>query len=253
MTRSHPTLFASSSSSSLSSASASALAFAFVFAIAPSAADAAADLPVTRTWVFQARLDGKPIGEHRFVVVDDGGRRTVTSDARFDVKLLGFTVYRYVFHAAERWSGDCLQSLAADTDDDGTPARVRAEREGERLRIRGGTADVDAAGCVMTYAYWNPALRAQTRLLNPQTGRVDAVTITAAAPGSIEVGARRIDAQRFRIAAPPGPVDVWTTPDGEWVGLDAGVKGGRTLSYRLREKPAVSAASRGSPAPSPPS
>jgi hypothetical protein len=137
---------------------------------APARAASAGGSATTRTWNFEARLDGKPIGEHRFVVSDDGTQRTVTSEAAFAVKLLGLTVYRYAFHATERWSGECLQQLVANTDDDGTPARIRADADGTRLRIRDGRGELESAGCVMTYAYWNPALKAQTRLLNPQTG-----------------------------------------------------------------------------------
>ena len=120
---------------------------------------------------------------------------------------------------------------------------MRAEREGEALRIEGPKADPRPPACVMTWAYWNPeALRRQTRLLDPQTGRVDPVTITPAAPGMIRVAGREQPGRRFHIAAPAGPVDVWTSPAGEWLGLDATVRGGRTLSYRLRHGPAVSAA-----------
>jgi len=202
----------------------------------------ATPLATTRTWNFEARLDGKPIGEHRFTVSEDGAQRTVTSEAAFAVKLLGLTVYRYAFSATERWTGDCLQQLVANTDDDGTPARIRADADGERLRIRDGRGELASAGCVMTYAYWNPAaLKLQTRLLNPQTGRVEPVTVSPAGAGTVDVGTRRVEAVRFRIAAPVGPVDVWTTAAGDWIGLDAQVKGGRTLSYRLREMPAAAA------------
>jgi hypothetical protein len=201
----------------------------------------AADAPsvLTRTWNFEARLDGKPIGEHRFVVTEDGTRRVVTNTASFDVKMLGFSVYRYMYQATERWEGDCLQSMVANTDDDGKTIRVRAQREGDTLRVQGGKTEVDASGCLMSYAYWHPGLRQQTRLVNSQTGAIDAVTVSSLGPGTIEVGTTRVSAQRFRIQAPPGPLDVWTTPQGEWIGLDATLSHGRRLSYRLKSPPVV--------------
>lgn len=246
-----PVLPAASAAVLLSAALAAAPSAATEAVPAPAPTPAPTPVPapeatVTRTWDFDVLLDGRPIGHHRFEVSGDAARRAVHSEAAFDVKLLGLSVYRYAFRATERWSGDCLQWLDATTDDDGQPARVRAEREGEALRIQGPKADPSPPACVMTWAYWNPeALRRQTRLLDPQTGRVDPVTITPAAPGMIRVAGRDQPGRRFHIAAPAGPVDVWTSPTGEWLGLDATVRGGRTLSYRLRHEPTLSAATGG--------
>src|SRR4051812_39644950 len=69
-------------------------------------------------WTFEAKLDGKPIGWHRFTLEREGqgdGLR-LTSQARFEVKLLGFTAYRYLHSAVEHWRGDCLTALRSSTD-----------------------------------------------------------------------------------------------------------------------------------------
>jgi hypothetical protein len=104
--------------------------------------------------------------------------------------------------------------------------------------VRGGKAPVDTQACVSGYAYWYPqVLRQQTQLLNPQTGVLDAVSTREAGDGLIDIGEQRVAAKRLRIAAPPGPVDVWVNSAGDWIGLDAKVEGGRTLQYRLRGWP----------------
>jgi hypothetical protein len=189
---------------------------------------------------FTAFLDGKPIGEHRFVVGGPAEAREVLSDARFNVKLLGLTVYRYRHQATERWRGDCLASLTANTDDDGTISRVRTEAEGEGLSVTteagSGIAPVTRSlpGCGMSFAYWNPALRQQTRLLNAQTGKAETVRVSRVGSGPIEVRGQSLTATRWRIEGPPQPIDVWYSAQGEWVGLDSTLEGGRQLSYRLR-------------------
>jgi hypothetical protein len=200
---------------------------------------AAGAAPSNGDWRFQVLLDGKPIGEHRFTLttpIGDGTQRTLVSDAAFAVRFLGVTVYRYRHHATESWRGDCLASLDAATDDDGKALAVQSRQDGESYRISVPNGVARATGCVMSYAYWNPALRTQTRLLNAQTGAIDAVRIErvdGAGKNSPPVGAPAADATRLRITGGGRTVDVWLGPDGDWLGLDATVAGGRQLAYRL--------------------
>ena len=190
--------------------------------------------PGTRVYAFKAFLDGKPIGEHRFSVVTEGASRRVTSEADFVVKFMGFSAYRYRHHAQEQWSGDCLANLVASTDDDGKAATVKLVRSGDVDEIATGTGKTSESGCLMTYAYWNPAMRTQRRLLNPQTGKVDDVRIERVADGDIDVGGKPVHAIDWRITGGEAPVDVWISEQGEWVGLDSMVsKGKHKLSYRL--------------------
>ena len=187
-----------------------------------------------RVYAFRAVLDGKPIGEHRFTIVTDGATRRVTSDAEFVVKFLGFSAYRYRHHAEERWSGDCLASLAASTDDDGKSTSVNLTKRGDANEIETAGHASSVPGCLMTYAYWNPAVRSQVRLLNPQTGKVDSVRIERVADGDVDVGGKPVHAFDWRIAGGEAPIDVWISDQGEWVGLDSRVgKGKHKLSYRL--------------------
>jgi hypothetical protein len=133
----------------------------------------------------------------------------------------GITAYHYHHHAEERWSGDCLSALAANTDDDGKPASVELAKNGDANQITTRAGSRSEPGCLMSYAYWNPAMREQRRLLNPQTGKVDAVKVERVASGNVVAGGE-------------SPVDVWISAQGGWVGLDSMVGHGRhELTYRL--------------------
>jgi hypothetical protein len=173
-----------------------------------------------QTWDFDVRLDGKPIGTHRFVVSGPASAREVDSNASFDVKLLGIPVYRYRHQARERWAGDCLRELQSRTDDDGKPVRVDERR--------------DTNDCVMGFAYWHPRMNEQTRLLNPQTGLIEDVRFERLPEATLVVRGATVGAVRWRLSTPAQELTVWRDrSDGAWIGLDARVKGDRLLTYRL--------------------
>jgi len=174
-------------------------------------------------WDFTVTLDDRPIGRHRFELAGDpaSGDWTLKSQADYDVKLLGLSVYTYRHSATERWRAGCLAQLDARTDDNGDVTSVQALHP-------------DARGCLMSYAYWNPAaLRQQSQLVNPQTGRLDAVQSSPLGAAPVNVAGQTVQAQGWRLRTPKGPVDIWTAPDGRWIGLDATVSGDRRLRYRL--------------------
>jgi hypothetical protein len=197
-------------------------------------------VPMTGEWDFEVFLDGKPIGEHRFSVSEQGDERKVSSQAQFAVKVLGITAYRYRHEASEQWRGDCLVTLKATTNDDGKRTDVLIEN-GDSIRPAvsspvSSTSTAPSASpsnCVMSFAYWNPAIQTQTQLLNAQTGKLESVKITPAAGGSIQVQGRTVAANRLRIVGTEQPIDVLYSTQGQWIGLDSMVAGGRTLSYRL--------------------
>ena len=171
-------------------------------------------------WDFDARLDGKLIGRHSFVVSGPAEARQVVSVASFDVRVLGMSFYRYKHEAHERWERDCLRELRSDTDDDGTPRHVLQQHESD---------------CVMSFAYWHPRMREQTQLLDPQTGLMEAVKIERLEDASLPVNERPMAASRWRLRTAKQTITVWYgAVDGRWIGLDAVVSGGRQLTYRLR-------------------
>lgn len=157
-------------------------------------------------WVFQVFLDDAAIGTHRFVLSERGVERELVSEARFDVKFLFFDAYRYRHDATERWRGDCLASIEASTDDDRQKLAVSRK---------------SLAGCVMSFAYWNPAILKRSELLNAQTGQLEKVVVTDLGAG------------HYRITGSKHPIDLWYAPNGQWIALESDL-GGRRLRYRLQ-------------------
>jgi hypothetical protein len=208
-----------------------ALAAAVTGSAQPVTAPAPASTPAN--WTFQVLLDDKPIGQHSFSRATAAESTEMTIEASFEVKLLGITVYRYQHRNVERWSGDCLQSLTAETNDDGKLSRVSTRKDGTTLVVASPLSPQSLGGCVMSFAYWNPAMLKQTQLLNSQTGRYEKVRIEALGSDTLTTPGRSITADHFRIVGTEQPIDLWYTPAGDWVALASTVSGGkRKLSYR---------------------
>jgi hypothetical protein len=207
---------------------------ALAAAVWTSAPAAEPPVPASGEWNFRVMLDGKPIGRHRFSVTKQGDERKVLSEADFAVKFLGITAYRYRHRAAEEWNGDCLVGLTSTTDDDGKRSNVHIDKKtSESAVVEASTANPSSPSCLMSFAYWNPSIQSQTRLLNAQTGEIEDVNLARAGSGSVDVHGERVAATRLRITGAAHPIDVWYSARGEWVGLDSTVAGGRVLSYRL--------------------
>jgi hypothetical protein len=190
-------------------------------------------------YTFDVLLDNKSIGQHQFrVVATPGGMEIVESEARFDVKFLGLTVYRYRHSAEEQWREGCLLRITARTSDNGRELAVRGERAKAGFRLDEPVAREDASSCVVTYAYWNlPLLLRGTPLLNPQTGEFDAVSIDHLGEQQIEVKGELRKAQhyRLRLRGPGLPIELWYAPDGQWLQLASKAAGNRRLLYRLAD------------------
>ena len=190
--------------------------------------------PEVAQWRFRAYLDNAPVGEHRFSVRRDGAHWSVDSDARFDVTLLGVPVFRYRHHSTEQWQSGCLDALDAATDENGRRRKVAATPDGDHLLVTASTrAPQELAGCVMTYAYWNPALLQATHLLNAQTGENQLVRITRLGAEAFSVHGRQVSAQRYRLDTGKHDIDLWYSPDGQWLGLESTIVLGKRLRYVL--------------------
>jgi hypothetical protein len=85
----------------------------------------------------------------------------------------------------------------------------------------------------MSFAYWNPAFLQQARLLNTQDGEFLDVEVSQPVGESLQVRGEQRAAYRYRLAAGELRLDLWYSPDHEWLALESEVRGGRKLRYEL--------------------
>lgn len=181
---------------------------------------------------FDVFLDQKPVGEQRFGIHRRGMQVTaVESVAAFEVRVIGIRAYRYRHQDSELWAGGCLQSIRASTDDNGSKLQVAGQRQGDAFRLDQPTTQTLPA-CVVSYSYWDPVrLLKQQRLLNPQTGALDAVQFESLGVETIQSRGTAVQAEHHRLQGAKFTIDLWYSLQGEWLQLTSTTKSKRMLHY----------------------
>ncbi len=210
------------------------VAFFAAYMLAPLADSAFGNSATARTLDFDVYLDDAKIGWHRFDISSAGaGVREVRSEARFDVRFLFITAFRYRHENSERWVDGCLAEIDADTNSNGKRISVTGERNDEGFVVEKDDGRTALPNCVMTFAYWNPDFLKQARLLNPQTGEYLDVEVEKLDTETLRRGDDEVEATAYAIRARGVEVTVWYSPDDEWLALESQAKGGRTIRYEL--------------------
>jgi len=187
-----------------------------------------------QTWDFRVFLDEKEIGTHRFELIERAGGRELVSDARMKVKLLFVTAYTYDHHDVEHWDGDCLSKLSSTTDDNGEKHRVDVQRREGATIVQTLKGTQRLGECVLTFAYWNPAMLRQTQLLNSQDGENVKVKIADAGPDSILVRGVKTPARRYELRSEKLSIDLWYSEQQQWLALESKTARGQKLIYKLK-------------------
>jgi hypothetical protein len=186
-----------------------------------------------REWRFTALLDDKVIGYQSFRLIERDREQVLVSEARYNVKFLFMTVYTYTHDNEEVWRGDCLSRIDSRTDDNGERFFVRGAIERSRLAVETVEGRRQLPECVMTFAYWNPRILDAKQLLNAQTGEYLDVEVAARGNATIRVAGVERPALRYELKTKRFTIDLWYSPEREWLGLETTTESGSRLRYRL--------------------
>lgn len=187
-----------------------------------------------QAWTFDVYLDDQVIGQHRFEVYRHGDTQYVSIDADFDVRVLFFSAYQYRHDNYEVWQGECLKSIRARTDDNGDKAFVDGQLDGGVLRLRTAAGAKTLPGCIKTFAYWDPAILTSRYLLNAQTGELLAVHSRSLGQQTIRVRGEDVSARHYRLVTAKFTIDLWYSPQHQWLALQSTTQSGAVLRYKLQ-------------------
>ena len=110
------------------------------------------------THVIDAGLDGR----HFFarIVID------------IEVTILGFTAYRYKAEKQEIWKDRILQSVSAETDDDGDQEYCRVRNLNGKLQVDGSQFRGDLPETAVTSSYYAPEFLERAPWISTKSGKV---------------------------------------------------------------------------------
>lgn len=182
-----------------------------------------------RTMAFDIRREGDSIGRHAVAFRRDGGRLEVDIEIDISISLAFIPVFAYRHRNSEVWQDGRLVSLDSTTDDDGTRYAVTARAVGDSLQVVGSEGEKRLPGDILPTSYWDARTVSQTRLLDTQRGRVLEVAPLFLGAESLEGG---VAARRHRLSGDLD-VDLWYSPDGEWLKIAFEARGAE-ISYARR-------------------
>jgi hypothetical protein len=196
---------------------------------------------------FEVLLDGSRIGHQTFEVSEREDQQVVRIRADFKVKILFVPVYTYRHDNVEIWKDGCLQSISADTDDNGVPFSVRGRSVDDDFEITTKSGSELLPGCVSSFAYWDRGFLERPKLLNSQTGEHVSVTVTELGEGPVSFGGRDVPARCYLLTAEKIRIKLWYSREDDWLALESLTSKGNTLRYvRTEAPPAITAAGGGS-------
>jgi hypothetical protein len=118
---------------------------------------------------FRVVREGSEVGRHTVRFREEGGLLEARSEVRIEVKLMGFTVYRYLHETVEAWRDGRLVGLSSRLDKNGTPAFCEARSAAGALVLRGPGGEVRMPPQAAPLTWWRQAtLRPGVPLFDPR-------------------------------------------------------------------------------------
>lgn len=198
---------------------------------------AVASTQAPQQWRFKVFLDEQEIGYHTVTVNPEKTRATVQIKAKFDVKFLFFTAYRYQHNNRETWENECLRTIESHTNDNGDIFYVTGRSQDHLLVLNTHNGPQSLQGCVRTFAYWDPRLLQARRLLNAQTGEYLDVYIDFLGNEDLFINGAPTVARRYRLQAENIVINLWYSETMQWLALQTTTEGGNQLRYQLERFP----------------
>jgi hypothetical protein len=183
-------------------------------------------------WKFDALLNDKIIGQHTFIYEDE----KTTSNANFKFEYL-FMDFIYQHKSTETWQGDCLKTILSKTDDDGDLYEVSGHIGTDQFLVTTNNKATELPSCVMTFAYGNPKILDQKKLMNSQNGEYLDVDIQFLRQENHMVKGKDILTNLWQIEAKGAEEDLlvhlWYDENMNWVGLKSPTPIG-DMQYKLK-------------------
>jgi hypothetical protein len=170
-------------------------------------------------WKFDAILNDKIIGQHTFRI---DNKKTISS-AKFHIEFMFMDIY-YKHVSTELWTQGCLTKIDSKTDDDGKIIEVNGLLNGNEFLIKTNKLSESLPACIMTFAYWDPNMLKEKKLLNPQNAEWLDIETTLIKQELLSVKGQNIMTNHYVLKGTKEGherlvIDLWYDEEMNWVGL----------------------------------
>lgn len=195
---------------------------------------------MAQQWAFDVYLDKSKIGKHTFTYANN----LLISRAKFNVKVLFINAYQYDHTSKERWQDDCLEGIEVSTLENKVTSKVNGKKTSVGFEVSAvsdmseGKSNQTLPACIMTFAYWNPKILSQSKLLNPQNADYLDTHFEKQANESIMVKGKLTDTNHYKLTGSlEGKtklnIELWYNQNNEWVALKSITPEGYNIIYKL--------------------
>jgi hypothetical protein len=139
------------------------------------------------------------IGTYINTVEPEGSGTVVLTQAQFDVRMLGVTMYHEVAQRTERWQGNRLVSFDGVTDKGHGPVVVKGVARGNTFVITSPLGTFDAPATVHPANPWSANFLHVNEMMRVDTGRVEPVHVTGGEQTLVTVGLDPVTARKYEI------------------------------------------------------
>ena len=190
------------------------------------------NLSSAKEWVFDAILNDEIVGQHSFIYDDD---KTISkANFKFEFLLMDFL---YQHYSEETWDKNCLKSISSKTNDDGDLYQVTGQVVADGFFVTFNQKSTLLPQCIMTFAYGNPEILNQKKLMNSQNGEFLDVEVKLLGEENFILRGKKILTNLWQISAESNNGDMlihlWYDKDMQWVGLKTSTPIG-DVYYQLR-------------------
>lgn len=185
---------------------------------------------------FDVFRKGAKVGRHTVEFETDDGQLKVRSHFKLKVKVLFVTAYKFEFESIAYWRDGVLQTLTAETNDNGKDSSVEAYLAADgKFYATGRKGSFVADQWVYPSNHWNVGAVDSSVVLNTLNGQLAQVEILGRGIDTVETANGAVAAERFDYTGELRDTTVWYDRDGRWVRMKFTTKQGETLEYVCRE------------------
>jgi hypothetical protein len=162
------------------------------------AGPAVAEVPAQFTYRVSHSVFGD-IGTYTNTVEPSHDGTTVQTQAHFEVKMLGVTMYCEDAERTERWQGDRLVSFRGVTDKGHGPAEVKGEARGNSFVITSPQGTITAPWSVHPANPWSSNFLHSNAMMRPDTGKLEQVRIGAGQETTVQIDGATTPAVKYEV------------------------------------------------------